>query len=96
MTTYKELLQQREALERDIAAARHNEVQEAVARVRTLIADHGLTQEDVFGRSTGRRGLPAQKVAAKYRDPATGATWSGRGKPPRWLAGKDRAAFVLG
>lgn len=96
MTTYKELLQQREALERDIAAARHNEVQEAVSKARALIADHGLSQEDVFARVTRRRGLLGQKVAAKYRDPATGATWSGRGKPPHWIAGKDRAAFALG
>ncbi len=25
-------------------------------------------------------------VAPKYRDPATGASWTGRGKQPRWLA----------
>ena len=25
-------------------------------------------------------------VAAKYRDTATGATWTGRGKQPKWLA----------
>jgi len=25
-------------------------------------------------------------VAAKYRDSATGATWTGRGKQPKWLS----------
>jgi DNA-binding protein H-NS len=25
-------------------------------------------------------------VAPKYRDPATGTTWTGRGKQPKWLA----------
>ncbi|MGT2476496.1 H-NS family nucleoid-associated regulatory protein [Paraburkholderia terrae] len=34
--------------------------------------------------------------APKYRDPATGATWSGRGPAPAWLAGaKDRTAFLI-
>ena len=32
----------------------------------------------------------------KYRDPATGSTWTGRGKPPKWIASaKDRAAFLI-
>src|SRR4029453_19680675 len=33
---------------------------------------------------------------AKYRDPQTGKTWTGRGKPPNWIAGaKDRQAFLI-
>lgn len=35
------------------------------------------------------------KVAPKYRDPITGQTWSGRGKPPLWIAGKDREQFLI-
>lgn len=32
----------------------------------------------------------------KYRDPVTGATWSGRGRAPAWLAdAKDRTAFRI-
>ncbi|MEZ2352209.1 H-NS family nucleoid-associated regulatory protein [Caballeronia sp. RCC_10] len=34
--------------------------------------------------------------APKYRDPVSGATWSGRGKAPAWLAGaKDRATYLI-
>jgi len=25
----------------------------------------------------------------KYRDPQSGLTWTGQGKPPRWMAGAD-------
>jgi DNA-binding protein H-NS len=33
---------------------------------------------------------------AKYRDPKSGATWSGRGPAPAWLAGsKDRTRFLI-
>lgn len=33
---------------------------------------------------------------ALYRDPQSGATWSGRGRAPAWLAGvKDRTRFLI-
>ena len=38
-TSYKELLQQREALEQAIAAARQREISDAVAKVRELVAE---------------------------------------------------------
>jgi hypothetical protein len=34
--------------------------------------------------------------APKYRDPVSGATWSGRGPAPAWLASaKDRNAHLI-
>ena len=33
-----------------------------------------------------------RKVAPKYKDPQSGATWSGRGLAPKWLAEKEKAA----
>jgi len=35
------------------------------------------------------------KVAPKYRDPVSGNTWTGRGKAPKWIEGKDRAPFLI-
>lgn len=95
--TYKELLQKRESLEREIAQARQNEIASAVAKVRELVAEYGLTAQDVFpGRGAKiSAGKPVSKVAAKYRDPATGQTWTGRGKAPKWIEGQDRAPFVI-
>lgn len=39
-------------------------------------------------------------VAAKYRHPQTGATWTGRGKAPRWVTtaeaeGQNRNDFLI-
>lgn len=94
--TYKELLAQREALEKAIAQARQNEISAAVTKVRELVAEFGLTVQDVFpGRAPKGAGKPASKVAAKYRDPATGQTWTGRGKAPKWIDGKDRNQFLI-
>lgn len=96
MSTYKELLKQREALEQQIKDARQREIAQAVAQVRGLVAEFGLTANDVFSSGKARSGGTHAKVAAKYRNPATGDTWTGRGKPPKWIQGQDRAKFVIG
>ena len=94
MSTYKSLLQQKVELDAKIAEARKHELAQAVTQARELVKQYGLTADDVFGGkkvSTSARGT----VAPKYRDPATGATWTGRGKPPKWIADQDRAAFAI-
>lgn len=95
MPTYKELIAQRDALERQIASARASELSEAVSQARSLIAEYGLTQQDVFPTRASMPRKSTGPVAAKYRDPATGATWTGRGKPPKWIADKERAQFAI-
>jgi DNA-binding protein H-NS len=49
----------------------------------------------VFPVGRARSAVKGSKVAAKYRDPATGATWTGRGKAPRWIQDQDRAKFEI-
>jgi DNA-binding protein H-NS len=97
-TTYKDLLQQREALEKQIAEARRAETAAAVAQVRALVAEFGLVANDIFpsGRATrGTASSRGSKVAPKYRNPATGETWTGRGKAPKWIADQDRSQFLI-
>ncbi|MBH1963897.1 H-NS histone family protein [Ottowia thiooxydans] len=96
MSTYKELLQQQEALALRIEEARKTEISDAVQRVRALVSEYGLSADDVF--SSGRRTNKPRttgKVAPKYRDSATGQTWTGRGKAPKWIEGQDRAKFLI-
>ena len=57
------------------------------AEVRQKLTDeakkHGFDIHDLFGK--GRKGKGS--VAPKYRDPKNPQnTWTGRGRPPRWLA----------
>ena len=91
MTTYKDLLSQKEELDRLIAQARKNESVEALATVRRLIKEFNFTAQQVFPWE------PATKVKApiKYYDPDTGSKWSGRGKPPKWIVGKDYDQYLL-
>jgi len=97
MSTYKDLLKQREALEQQIAEARVREVAQALSQVHELIAEFELSPQEVFPPSkSGRSSVKAvSKVAPKYRNSATGETWTGRGKAPKWIEGQDRAQFVI-
>lgn len=95
MPSYKELLAQRDALERLIKDVRAAELSEAVAQARSLVAEYGLTQSDVFTSKAARASKGVGYVAPKYRDPETGATWTGRGKPPLWIADKDRSQYAV-
>jgi len=98
MATYKELVQQRETLEKQIAEARHRETSDAVSQVHALIAEFGLTQQDIFpsGKAAKSGAIKTgAKVAPKYRNPATEETWTGRGKAPKWIEGQDRTPFLI-
>ena len=101
MTTIAELLAQQKAIEDKIAELRKTQTAEAIAKAQAIIAEHGLSQFDVFPSSRSIRVKDVKEakerkpVAAKYRDPVTGKTWSGRGIAPKWLEGKDRAQFAI-
>lgn len=96
MATLKELLAQQQALEAQINEARKSETADAIAKVRSLVADFGLTADEVFNnKRTKTPSTAGSKVAAKYLDPVTGNTWTGRGKAPRWLDGKDRSQYLI-
>jgi DNA-binding protein H-NS len=95
MSAYKDLLAQRNALEKQhaelekqIASAKREERSSVIATIKTMMSDHGLTAEDL-GASKIRQPKsgtnPSKKVPAKYRDKQTGQTWSGRGLQPKWL-----------
>ncbi|MBS7350372.1 MAG: H-NS histone family protein [Comamonas sp.] len=94
-SSYKQLLEQREQLNQQIAEARRIEMADAVARVRSIVADFSLTADDIFPPARGSRTTSTTKVAPKYRNPLTNETWTGRGKPPRWIQGQDREQFLI-
>ncbi|RYE42513.1 MAG: H-NS histone family protein [Hyphomicrobiales bacterium] len=86
----KDLLADRATLESKIATAKKAESAEALTTVLTLVNEFGFTAQQVFPWKPAKA-----KVAAKYFDEKTGAAWSGRGKPPRWIAGKNRDEFLV-
>lgn len=116
MTALTELLAKKAELDAKIEQTRQAELQDAIAKVRELIADFNLAVSDIFpagkrNAKKGKRGRPPKaearnnqkakirhkrgKVAPKYRDPETGVTWTGRGRPPRWIDGKKKENFLI-
>ena len=101
MTSYSELQREIARLMQQAEAARKAEVSAVIAEIKAKMAEYGITVSDVDrspGRSSRARGMT---VAAKYRNHATGETWSGRGKMPRWLqaevnSGKRKEDFLIG
>jgi DNA-binding protein H-NS len=94
MATLQELLAQREELERQISSTQTAERSEVISKVKALMSEYNLSIEDIQkadkpgrkGKSTGEGGsAKGSTVAAKFKDPDTGASWSGRGLQPRWL-----------
>ena len=83
MASLKDLLAQRAALDEQITQTKDRERGEAVAKVKSLMSEYGLTVADLSMRAP--KAVKTSKVAAKFRNQATGETWSGRGLQPKWL-----------
>lgn len=95
MPSYKQLTAQLEKLHKEVALAREKEVAQAIADIKQKVAEYDLTAEEL-GFATSKRTTARKTVSvAKYRNPKTGETWSGRGRSPGWLAGKNRERFLI-
>ena len=101
MATLQELIEQKAAIERAIAAAQRQNREGAIAAIRALMAENGLTAADLVSTVKVGKKAPSTKnpVAAKYRD-ADGNQWTGRGLKPKWLTaalaqGKSLSDFAV-
>jgi len=106
MKTYKAVKSQIAKLERQAESLRRNELKTVIAQIRKTISDYGLTAADLgFGKQAAKPGRKPGKAkrrgsasagVAKYRDPATQQTWTGRGRPPAWIvAAKNRDDYLI-
>jgi len=74
-------------------------LEEVIAITKPVRVPRASTKAAKPAAASGKRKLA--KVEPKYRNPANPVeTWSGRGKPPRWLAeylnkGRNREEFLI-
>lgn len=99
MPSYQEILSQIENLKAEAERVRKEEVKTAIDTVRRLIKENNLTAEDCGFAKRGKSG-GASAVKPKYRDPASGKTWTGRGLAPKWMqeamaAGRRKEDFLI-
>lgn len=96
MPTYQEYQEQIAKLQTLAEQARQVELVEARRKIQQLMQLHGLNNSDFAGKSKKTKTSTEKgTVQAKYRDPETGATWSGRGRAPLWLKGREKGDFLI-
>ena len=111
MASYKEIRAQIRRLEAEAEVQRRKELKSLIADIKSKIVAHGITADDLGfgakGRGSGdtrkakkKNTNKGRKLPAKFRDPASGASWAGVGRPPTWLvaaekAGKRRESFAV-
>jgi len=89
------LTAQLEKLHKEVALAREKEIEQAIADIKQKIAEYGISAEELGFSSKPSGAKKKTPLPAKYRNPKTGETWSGRGRAPGWLAGKNRDRFLI-
>jgi len=111
MPTLEQIQAKLKKLQAQADALIARKAQIAIDQIRELMLKHGLTTADIEAQAKARRaanglnghaGIGKAKLAvsgqkiAKYRDQKTGATWTGHGRAPGWIAAaKDRNLFLI-
>ena len=95
MTTYAELQAQKAAIEKELLKRKTEAFNEAVTTFAATCKASGFALDEVAAALTtlhNRRRRARAKAPAKFRNTATGKTWSGRGKQPSWVGGENSVA----
>jgi DNA-binding protein H-NS len=105
MATLESIQAKIQKLQRQAESLIAKQASGVIEKIRKLMAEHGLTTADISTQIGGKR--PSTKFAgkvvskstaavAKYHDPKTGATWTGHGRAPNWIAtAKNRDKFLV-
>ncbi len=106
MASLSAIRKQIQRLEAEAERIAKQEMSGAIAKIKSLMSDFGITLEQLGAASARVGAKRASKKAspkrtgagvARYADPKSGKTWTGFGRAPAWIAGaKDRDAFLLG
>lgn len=94
-TTLQDLIAQRADLDAQIEAAKAAHFNSAVQAAVDLFANARVPLDEAAAALLTLHNQSARpqraKVAPKYRHRVTGATWTGRGKQPKWFAEAEQS-----
>ena len=92
----EELQAEREKLDAEIKAKQDAQKASVIAQIKTVVDTYSIPVDELVealgGLKSKRKGIKAKQ---KFRDPASNATWSGRGKEPAWIKGQNRDDFLI-
>jgi DNA-binding protein H-NS len=103
---FDQLIEMKQALDREIASRKETEIEALRSRATATAAALGIPLPELFGIQLPPAAEPQRRKVrrtprAQYRDPENpDNTWSGRGKPPKWMLeklehGADKEAFLI-
>lgn len=95
MATYKDLQGQIEKLQKQADQAREKEIAAVVTQIKQMMTEYGIQASDLGMPSSKRKRKTGTPTAPKFQNPQTGETWTGRGRAPKWIEGKDRAKYAI-
>jgi DNA-binding protein H-NS len=102
MATLKDIQAKIAKFQAQAEAIAKKETQSAIAKIHSIMADHGLNFDDLRQASTWNVATAAKSAGGKgaslvkYRNPKSGDTWSGHGRAPGWIANaKSRDKFLV-
>ena len=93
--TYAEITKQIAELQRAAEEARKNETAEARAKIAAIMQEYGLSVSDLSIGGKIKETKVKTTVAPQFKNPETGELWTGRGRAPKWLEGKDKEQFRI-
>jgi len=103
-TEQKDIERQIAKLRKRAEALQEKKRAPAIAQIVRTMNEYGITPTDIaaaFAKKTRTRSATVKTTRAtaakkpasppKYKDPVSGKTWTGHGKPPRWIVAADQA-----
>ncbi|MDN7455549.1 H-NS histone family protein [Burkholderia cenocepacia] len=95
MLEYERYKEEKARIESQLSDYRAAVANLMLSEIRECIKEFGFTIEDIFHSSEIKKIRLTKPRRQRYFDPESGATWSGVGREPLWIRGKDRRLFEL-
>lgn len=90
VNTLAELLEQKAALEKQIKQQQSKQRKRILTDIVASMQKHNISLADIENQLSA-----PTSIAPKYCNPKTGATWSGRGKRPKWIVDAENQGVSL-
>lgn len=84
--SYKDYQKEIADLQKKAEDVRRAELAGAIAQIKSLMKEFNISIKDLKLKDGKVSRAPGKAIPAKYRDPVSGDTWTGRGRSPAWVA----------
>jgi DNA-binding protein H-NS len=89
-----ELLAAKAELDGRIEQMRKDEVARVIGDIKRQMIEYSISLSDLEEEKRSRRNSSWPHLP-RYRDPVSGAIWSGRGRPPGWFRKDEKDRYLI-